>query len=115
MTVTQAPEDDATVVTRIVAVVRQVPGVVAIAHGGSVNAGLADASSDLDFHVYWEPPLAPVAERTERFASLADPCSVSPGEGMTSWMLEDHFAVTGRPIELVYIRMADVLTEVEAA
>jgi hypothetical protein len=115
MTVPQAPEADAAAVARIVAVVGQVPGVVAITQGGSVNAGLADAISDLDFHVYWEPPLAAAAERVVRLAALADPGCVWPGEGMTSWLLEDHFAVAGRLIELVYIRMADVSAEVEAA
>lgn len=114
MTATQAPEDDAAVV-RIAVVVGQIPGVIAIAQGGSVNAGLADASSDRDFHVYWEPPLAPAAERAVRLAALADPGCVWPGEGMTSWLLEDHFAVAGQLIELIYIRVADVAAEVEAA
>lgn len=114
MTATQAPEDDAAV-ARIAVVVGQIPGVIAIAQGGSVNAGLADASSDRDFHVYWEPPLAPAAERAVRLAALADPGCVWPGEGMTSWLLEDHFAVAGQLIELIYIRVADVAAEVEAA
>lgn len=114
MTATQAPEDDAAV-ARIAVVVGQIPGVIAIAQGGSVNAGLADASSDRDFHVYWEPPLAPAAERAVRLAALADPGCVWPGEGMTSWLLEDHFTVAGQLIELIYIRMADVAAEVEAA
>lgn len=114
MTATQAPEDDAAV-ARIAVVVGQIPGVIAIAQGGSVNAGLADASSDRDFHVYWEPPLAPAAERAVHLAALADPGCVWPGEGMTSWLLEDHFAVAGQLIELIYIRVADVAAEVEAA
>ncbi len=114
MTATQAPEDDAAV-ARIAVVVGQIPGVIAIAQGGSVNAGLADASSDRDFHVYWEPPLATAAERAVRLAALADPGCVWPGEGMTSWLLEDHFTVAGQLIELIYIRMADVAAEVEAA
>ena len=115
MTAPQAPEGIPDETARIVAVVGQIPGVVAIAQGGSVNAGLGDSASDLDFHVYWEPPLALAAERTVRLAALADPGSVWPGEGTSSWLLEDHFALAGRAIELIYIRMADVHNEVAVA
>ncbi len=115
MTASQAPEGASAETARIVAVVGQTPGVVAIARGGSVNAGLADGASDLDFHVYWEPPLALAAERTVRLAALADPGCVWPGEGLSSWLVEDHFALAGRSIELIYIRMADVHNEVAVA
>jgi hypothetical protein len=115
MAIPHAPEGILDEAARIVAVVGQLPGVVAIAQGGSVNAGLADNSSDLDFHVYWEPPLAPAAERTVRLAALADPGCVWPGEGLSSWLVEDHFAVAGRSVELIYIRMADVHNEVTVA
>jgi len=115
MMVPQAPEKISDETARIVAVVGQIPGVVAIAQGGSVNAGLADSASDRDFHVYWEPPLALAAERAVRLATLADPGCVWPGEGTTSWLVEDHYAVARQPIEHIYIRMADVPAEIEVA
>jgi hypothetical protein len=93
--------------------IRTLRGVVAIALGGSTVAGLADAASDLDLHVYWTAPLASAAERSTRIAPLADPGSVRVG--LTSWGLEDHFALGGRWIELIYRSWAEVHATVERA
>lgn len=100
---------------RIAEAVGWLPGVVAVALGGSTGAGLGDAASDLDFHVYWEGPLAAPDERATGLAAIADRGSVRAGAGTTSWTLEDHLAVGGRPVELIFIRWADVPAEVEAA
>ena len=43
---------------RIVAAMADLPGVAAIALGGSTAAGFADESSDLDVYVFYHKPLA---------------------------------------------------------
>ena len=99
--------------TRVVEVASRLPGVVAIALGGSVGSRLADAASDLDLHVYWEAPLAPPDERAARLAAAADANSVRVS--VTRWDLEDWLAVDGRPVELIYVGWGDVAAEVERA
>lgn len=105
----------AAAVTRVVEVAGRLPGVVAVSLGGSAGAGLADAASDLDFHVYWEAPLAPPDERVARLAAVADADSLRVRDGVASWTLEDRFAVDGHPVELIYVRWGDVPAEVEWA
>ena len=109
------PEVDVAVPARVAGVVGQLSGVVAVALGGSAGAGLADAASDLDFHVYWEAPLAPPDERAACLAAVADAGSLRVRDGAASWTLEDWFAVDGRAIELIYVAWGDVPVEIEWA
>ena len=109
------PEADVAVPARVAGVVGQLSGVVAVALGGSAGSGLADAASDLDFHVYWEAPLAPPDERAARLAAVADAGSLRVRDGAASWTLEDWFAVDGRAIELIYVAWGDVPVEIEWA
>ncbi len=76
-------------------------------------SGLADEVSDIDIHVYWTDPLAPANERSEQLAAIADTGTVRAG--LTSWGLEDHFSVGGRPFELIYRRWDDIVGEVDRA
>lgn len=107
------PEADVAVPARVAGMVGQLSGVVAVALGGSAGSGLADAASDLDFYVYWEAPLASPDERAAHLAAIADAGSLRVG--VTSWGLEDWFAVGGRPVELVYVAWGDVPAEIEWA
>ncbi len=81
--------------------------------GGSTQAGLADEASDLDVHVYWMPPLAPPGERAAALARFADPGSIRAD--IHSWGLEDHFAVEGQYVELIYFHLGDLQEQVERA
>lgn len=89
------------------------PGVLAISLGGSVAAGLADASSDFDLHVYWRAPLATDEQRAAGLAPAADPGSVVAG--VQFWGLEDHLRVGGRPAELVYVNIDELRDELARA
>jgi hypothetical protein len=86
--------------------------VVAISLGGSVGSGFADADSDLDFHVFWEAPLAAPAEREVALATIADAGSLIVRPGEASWTLEDWFSADGRPVELIYVAWHDVEADV---
>jgi hypothetical protein len=100
-------------VAQIAEAIGQLGGVVADALGGSTATGLADQASDIDLHVYWLEPLAPAAERAEHLAGMADPGSLRVG--LISWGLEDHLAVAGRPLDLIYRHWGGVRDEVERA
>jgi hypothetical protein len=95
--------------------VGQIPGVIAVSLGGSVGSGLADAASDLDFHVFWTEPLASLAERKTHLATIADEGSIIVRPGTASWDLEDWFAIGGRLVELIYIAWRDVEADVTQA
>jgi hypothetical protein len=99
--------------TQIIAAVADLPGFAAISLGGSVASGLADASSDLDLHVYWRAPLAEPSARAERLAHVADAGSVEVE--ILTWGLEDHLRVQGRLVELIYVPLDELLAEAERA
>jgi hypothetical protein len=103
------------VASRIAEAIGRIPGVIAVSLGGSVGSGLADAASDLDFHVFWAEPLAPPAEREAHLATIADAGSIIARPGTASWDLEDWFAVDGRLVELIYIAWRDVEADVAQA
>lgn len=100
---------------RIAEAIGTIPGVIAVSLGGSVGSGLADADSDLDFHVFWADPLASPAERTAHLATIADAGSLIVRPGTASWALEDWFAVDGRLVELIYVAWRDVEADVARA
>ena len=100
------------VASRIAEAVGWIPDVIAISLGGSVGSGLADAASDLDFHVFWAEPLAPPAGRKAQLATIADEGSIIVRPGTASWDLEGWFAVDGRLVELIYIAWRDVEADV---
>lgn len=100
-------------VQRIVKPIDDMQGLVAIALGGSAGAGLADAQSDLDVYIFWRAPLAPPDERTARLRKVADPDSVRVD--IHSWGLEDWLTVGGRKIELVYLSLDELQSQIEQA
>ena len=102
----------ALVASRIAEAVGRIPGVIAVSLGGSVGTGLADADSDLDFHVFWAEPLASPAEREAHLATIADEGSIIVRPGTASWDLEDWFAVDRRLVELIYVAWRDVEADV---
>src|SRR3712207_9226528 len=59
------------------------------------------------------PPLAPPDERAAAITGLADPGSTRVD--VHSWGLEDHFAVDGRYVELIYFHLGDLQEQVERA
>lgn len=90
-----------------------IPGVVAVSLGGSHATGLADAASDIDLHVYWRGELPPGPQRAAVLAAIPDPGTTIREE--TAWGPEDHLVVDGRPAELVYVDLDDVIRQVERA
>ena len=105
--------DQPATLRQIVAAMADLSGPVAISLGGSAATGLADARSDLDLHVYWRQPLATPDERAVRLAQVADAGSVEVH--ILSWGLEDHLCIGGRPVELIYVPLDDLRTEIEQA
>jgi hypothetical protein len=98
---------------RIAEAIAGLPGVVAASLGGSAAAGLADASSDLDLHVYWRGELAGAGERAASIGKVADEGSVVPD--VRFWGLEDHFHIDGQLAELVYVNLDDLQADVARA
>lgn len=89
------------------------PGVLAISLGGSVAAGLADAESDFDLHVFWRAPLATDEQRAAGLAPAAEPGSLAVG--VRFWGLEDHLRIGGRIVELVYVNLDELRDELARA
>ncbi len=98
---------------RLSAALAPLMGVEAISLGGSTQAGLADEDSDLDLHVWWLPPLVSADERAAALLPLADVGSLRVE--IHSWGLEDHLAIGGMPIELIYFRLDEVQAEMTRA
>lgn len=98
---------------RVVGAVARLPGFVALSLGGSISANMADAASDVDIHVYWREPLATPDERAAQLNSIADPGSVTVN--ILTWGLEDHLAVDGRLVELIYVHLGDLQQQIERA
>jgi hypothetical protein len=101
------------ILQRLVAACAELPGFEAMSLGGSAGAGLDDAQSDLDIHVYWRAPLAAPEQRAARLATCADPGSIELE--VRFWGLEDHLRVGGRDVELIYVHLDDLRAEVERA
>ena len=95
---------------QIVAALADMPGVDAIALGGSTAAGLADVSSDLDVYVYYHQPLAAAAVRAARLSRLADEATLEVD--LTAFGLEDHLHVQHMLIELIYLDLDRMSEEV---
>jgi hypothetical protein len=101
------------ILQRIAAAGAALPGFEAMSLGGSAGAGLDDAQSDLDIHVYWRPPLATPEQRAAQLAGCADPGSIELE--VRFWGLEDHLRVGGRDVELIYVHLEDLRAEVDRA
>lgn len=99
--------------TRVVAAIGDVPGIVGISLGGSGAAGFADESSDLDLHVYTRAPLADFQPRAERLRAIADPGTEVREE--RRWGAEDHFRLGGQLVELIYVDLDDLRREIDQA
>jgi predicted nucleotidyltransferase len=99
--------------SRVVAAVTDLDGVVGISLGGSTSMGLADEASDLDVYVYWREPLAATADRQERLSRIAGVENVEVDIRM--WGLEDHLQSGDRSVELIYVDLDDLQAEVERA
>lgn len=88
------------------------PGVRAVAIGGSRATGLADAGSDTDAYALVSGTLPAPEERARVLRSLADDGRI---EAQDAFGPEDHLLVDGGLVEIVYL-MVDALSEqVEAA
>jgi predicted nucleotidyltransferase len=106
-------DDLESVLARVVAAVCPLDGVRGMSLGGSTQAGLADETSDLDIHVYWTPPLASPGERAAVLEALPDGDSIHVD--IRSWGLEDHLALDGWSIELIYVHLDEIQEQVERA
>lgn len=80
-----------------------VPGVRAVLLGGSAATGGADAHSDLDCYALVAGNLPDYGERARALGRVADGGDVVE---QTTWGPEDHLAVGGRPVEVVYLDLA---------
>nr|MDQ2997192.1 DUF4037 domain-containing protein [Chloroflexota bacterium] len=101
------------IVQHLVAVLADLPGVAAIALGGSTAAGFADESSDLDVYVYYHEPLAASADRATRLCALADEGTLEAG--ILTFGLEDHLHVQQKLIELIYLDLDRLIAEADRA
>lgn len=98
--------------TALAEALMSLPGVCAVAIGGSRATGLADAASDTDAYALVSGTLPAPAERARVLRALADDDRV---EAQDAFGPEDHLVVDGGLVEIVYL-MADALSEqVDAA
>lgn len=98
---------------RIVTAIADLPGIAAIAQGGSTAAGLADEDSDFDVYMYYHQPLAASADRAARLRPLADEGTLEVG--IPTFGLEDHLHVQQKLIELVYLDLDRLSAEAKQA
>ena len=105
--------DQEAILQRIVTAIADLPGIAAIALGGSTAAGLADDSSDFDLYVYYHQPLAAAADRAVRLRPLADEGTLEVD--IPTFGLEDHLHVQHKLIELVYLDLDRLNAEVTQA
>jgi predicted nucleotidyltransferase len=105
--------DQEAVLQQIVATMAGLPGVAALALGGSTAAGLADEDSDLDVYVYYHQPLAAAADRAARLGLLADAGTLEVE--IPTFGLEDHLRMQGKLIELVYLDLDRLSADAQQA
>ena len=105
--------DQEAILQRIVAAIAGLPGIAAIALGGSAAAGLADRASDLDVYVFYHDPLAAAADRATQLRPLADEGTLEVG--LLTFGLEDHLQMQGKLIELVFLDLDRLSAEAQRA
>jgi predicted nucleotidyltransferase len=103
----------ASLLPQIVMALTDLPGVAAIAVGGSAAAGFADEFSDFDLYVYYHEPLAASADRAARLRTLADEGTLEVG--IPTFGLEDHLRVQKKLVELVYLNLDRLIADVDHA
>jgi predicted nucleotidyltransferase len=103
----------ASLLQQIVMALADLPGVAAIALGGSTAAGFADEFSDFDLYVYYHEPLAASADRAARLRTLADEGTLEVG--IPTFGLEDHLRVQQKLVELVYLYLDRLIADVDHA
>lgn len=81
------------------------PGVVAVAVGGSRATGVADERSDTDLYALWRGELAAPADRAAVLAPLAD-----QGQVVSASIFgpEDHLHRDHRLVEVVYLNLDEM-------
>lgn len=90
---------------RLAAALAGVPGLVAVAIGGSRATGFAGPGSDTDVYAFFSGALATVCVRHAALSEVADEGSLTASDAFGP---EDHFTVDGEPIEIVYLDVAAV-------
>ena len=98
---------------RIVPALAEVPGIAAIALGGSRARGTATETSDYDIGLYLssEPPLDTqrLLQAVRRFADAPDATQVTPIGGWGPWIVGGGWlSVSGRKVDLLYRNIDDV-------
>lgn len=82
-----------------------IPGLEAVAIGGSRAAGLADAASDTDAYAFYRGTPGTPALRHTALARIADAGQVKESD---AFGLECHLSQQGRPVELVFLDLAEL-------
>jgi hypothetical protein len=110
------------ILQRIVPVLAEVPGVAAIALGGSRARGTATDASDYDIGLYYskDRPLDTIRllQAVRTFADVPDAAQVTPIGGWGPWIVGGGWlTVTGRKVDLLYRNVeavADVIGKCRA-
>lgn len=107
------------ILSRIGAVLAEVPGVAAIALGGSRARGTANDASDYDIGLYFSTaqPLETgrLLEAAKVFADAPDTVAVTPVGGWGPWIVGGAWLrVDGHKVDLLYRSLDDVTRVIEA-
>jgi hypothetical protein len=104
---------------RIVPVLAEVPGVAAIALGGSRARGTATAASDYDIGLYFSAaaPLdtTRLLEAVKSFSDAPETSEVTPIGGWGPWIVGGGWlTVDGRKVDLLYRNLEDVAKTIDS-
>ncbi|HLZ01914.1 MAG TPA: nucleotidyltransferase domain-containing protein [Bradyrhizobium sp.] len=107
------------ILSRIVPVLAEVPGVAAVVLGGSRARGTANDASDYDIGLYFSTvqPLdtGRLLEVAKAFADAADTVEVTPVGGWGTWIVGGAWlGVDGHKVDLLYRNLDDVARVIEA-
>jgi hypothetical protein len=107
------------ILSRIVPTLAEVPGIAAIALGGSRARGTASETSDYDVGLYFSAaePLdtGRLLQAAKSFADAPDMVEVTPIGGWGPWIVGGGWlAVNGRKVDLLYRNLDDVANVIEA-
>lgn len=90
----------------------RLPGIRAVAIGGSRASGMADAASDTDMYAFFEGAPPQREARARLLADIADSGFIASSDAFGP---EDHLSIGHRDVEVVYLDLSELRHQVDIA